>query len=128
MRIFLIAEDAPVVRKVARRLIEDLGFVVVEASTAEEAWRICHDNMPDAAIIDWDMPGGDSIETIRQIRLLPDSDNLKILYSTSEVMLAEMTKAKRAGANGFLLKPFNRKLLIQKLSEAGILGQPQVAA
>lgn len=128
MKIFLIADDSPVVRKVARRLIEDLGFIVVEAQNAEEAYEICRDNMPDAAIIDWDMPGTDSIEIIRGIRMLPDGENIRILYCTSEVLLGEMTRAKRAGASGFLLKPYNRKLLIQKFIDAGIMGQPQRAA
>lgn len=116
------------VRKVARRLIEDLGFIVVEARNGDEAFQTCRDNMPDAALIDWDMPGSDPIETIRQIRLLPDAADLRVLYCTSEILLPEMTKAKRAGANGFLLKPYNRKLLVQKLIETGILGQPQRAA
>ena len=128
MKIFLIADDSPVVRKVARRLIEDLGFVVVEASNGDEAYRICRDSMPDAAVIDWDMPGTDSIEIIRQIRSLPEGDAIRILYCTSEVLLSEMTRAKRAGANGFLLKPYNRKLLVQKFIDTEIMGQSPRAA
>lgn len=128
MKIFLIADDSPVVRKVARRLVEDLGFIVVEAGSGEEALNVCRDNMPDAAILDWEMPGMSTIDAIREIRLLPNGDDIAILYCTSEVMLAEMTKAKRAGASGFLLKPYNRKLLIQKFIDTGIMGQPQRAA
>ena len=128
MKIFLIADDSPVVRKVARRLVEDLGFIVVEAANGDEVLQVCRDNMPDAAILDWEMPGTSTIDVIREIRLLPRGDEIAILYCTSEVMLAEMTKAKRAGASGFLLKPYNRKLLIQKFIDTGIMGQPQRAA
>jgi two-component system, chemotaxis family, chemotaxis protein CheY len=120
MKIILVADDAPVIRKVARRLLQDMGFVVVEAETGDEVVAVCRENMPDAVLLDYDMPGMKSIDVISEIAHMPDADLCKILYCTSELLIPEMTKAKRAGARGFMLKPFNRKILSQKLAETGI--------
>ena len=48
------------------------------------------------------------------------NEQTKLVYCTSEIMVSEMTRAKRAGANGFLMKPFNREILIHKIQEVGI--------
>jgi two-component system chemotaxis response regulator CheY len=120
MKIILVADDAPVIRKVARRLLQDMGFVVVEAETGDQVVTICRENMPDAVILDYDMPGMKSIDVIAEIVRMPGGRDCRIIYSTSELLIPEMTRAKRAGASGFLLKPFNRKILGHKLSEAGM--------
>ena len=128
MKIFMIADDSPVIRKVARRLIEDLGFVVMEAATADQAQAMCVENMPDGILIDWDMPGMNSIDLIHWLSHYPDAENVKSLYCTSEVLVSEMTRAKRAGANGFLLKPFNRSMIANKFMEIGLIDREQDAA
>ena len=128
MKIVLLADDTPVIRKVGTRLLEDLGFVVVQACDGQEALAICRDNMPDAAIIDWDMPDMAGIDVIGEIARLPEAIDAKLIYCTSETLVSEMMRAKRAGASAFLLKPFNRVLLAQKLAEIGLLEAADVAA
>ncbi|HSO46991.1 MAG TPA: response regulator [Rhizobiaceae bacterium] len=120
MKIILVADDAPVIRKVARRLLQDMGFVVVEAETADQVLSICRDNMPDAVLLDYDMPGMKSIEIIPEIVRMQSGHECKVIYCTSEMLVPEMTRAKRAGAKAFLMKPFNRKILSYKLAEAGL--------
>lgn len=120
MKIFLIVDDSPVIRKVANRILTDMGFVVVEAADGFEALEKCKYNMPDAILIDWDMPGMTGIEFLEQFALVEGSKTTRIIYCTSEIMVSDMTKAKRAGANAFMMKPFNRKILATKLKEAGI--------
>ncbi len=128
MKIFMIADDSPVIRKVARRLIEDLGFVVVEAENATQAQALCSENMPDGILIDWDMPGMPSLELVEWLKFFPEAEQIKILYCTSEVLVSEMTKAKRLGAHGFLLKPFNRQMILNKFTEVGLIEAEQTAA
>jgi len=128
MKIFMIADDSPVIRKVARRIIEDLGFVVVEAENADQAQAMCADAMPDGILVDWEMPGFPSLELIQWLKHHPDAERIKILFCTSEVLVSEMTRAKRAGAHGFLLKPFNRQMIANKFSEIGLIEQDQFAA
>lgn len=127
MKIFMIADDSPVIRKVARRIIEDLGFVVVEAENGDHAQALCADNMPDGILIDWDMQGLSGIELIDWLAHNREAETIKMLYCTSQVMVPEMTKAKRAGAHGFLLKPFNRHMIARKLKEVGLI-VPETAA
>ncbi|MEZ5801118.1 MAG: response regulator [Nitratireductor sp.] len=114
--------------QVGRRLIEDMGFVVVEAADAIEALTICRSNMPDAVLVDWDLAGHPGLDLIRDIVLLPGSEGLKIIYCTSELMVPEMTKAKRSGATGFIMKPFNRQVLADKFRQFGLIEDEKHAA
>ena len=121
MKIVMVADDSPVIRKVARRLLEDMNFVVVEASDGEEVVELARDNMPDAILIDWEMPRLNGQEVIAAIAAMPQAANTKLIYCTSEVLVPEMTKAKRSGAHGFLMKPFNRKVLTKVFIDNGLL-------
>lgn len=120
MKIFMLVDDSPVIRKVANRILTDMGFVVVEAADGFEALEKCRYNMPDAILIDWDMPNMSGIEFLGEFADIEGAKNTRIVYCTSEIMVSDMTKAKRAGANAFMMKPFNRKILQTKLKEAGI--------
>lgn len=120
MKIFLLVDDSPVIRKVANRILTDMGFVVVEAADGFEALEKCRYNMPDAVLIDWDTPNMTGIEFLQQFSAIDGSKEARVIYCTSEIMVSDMTKAKRAGANAFMMKPFNRKILQTKLKEAGI--------
>lgn len=123
MKVFLLVDDAPVIRKVANRMLSDFGFIVIEAGDAYDALEKCRFKMPDSIIVDWDMPNMSGVEFIEEFKKLPNSENTKIIYSTSEILVSEMTKAKRAGATGFMMKPFNREILTHKLNELGIYKQ-----
>jgi two-component system chemotaxis response regulator CheY len=128
MKIFAIADDSPVIRKVTRRLVEDYGFVVVEASDGNSALSLCRTNMPDAILVDWEMPDMHGVDVVREIAAMPEAERCKIVFMTSEMLVPEMTRAKRAGAAGFLMKPFNRKILAAKLGELGLIEPGQKAA
>ncbi len=120
MKIVLLADDSPVIRKVAGRILSDFGFVVVEAEDGFDALEKVRFNMPDLIIVDWDMPAMTGIEFLEEFSKVEGSQDTKILYCTSEIMVPEMTKAKRTGCHGFLMKPFNREILQHKLAEIGI--------
>jgi two-component system chemotaxis response regulator CheY len=120
MKIFMIVDDSPVIRKVARRIFEGMGHVVCEAVDGLDALEKCNSNMPDAIIVDWDMPRMNGVEFIAQFQLLRDSENTKILFCTSEVNVTEMMKAKRAGCHGYIVKPFTRDILNNGLLNVGI--------
>ncbi|MCF6321640.1 MAG: response regulator [Rhizobiaceae bacterium] len=120
MKIFMIVDDSPVIRKVARRILEGIGYVVSEAEDGIDALEKCANNMPDIILVDWEMPRMDGVEFINAIRSREEADQVKILFCTSEVLVTEMMKAKRAGCQGYLLKPFTKASLQQKLTEIGI--------
>ena len=97
MQIFMVVDDSPVIRKVANRLLSDMGFVVVEAEDGSEALNLSAHNMPDIVLIDWDLPSISGVELIEEFRRLEGAERAKVIYCASEVMVSEMTKAKRAG-------------------------------
>lgn len=124
MKVFLLVEDAPVVRKVANRILSDLGYLVIEASNAIDALEKCRSQIPDGIIVDWELPRMSGIEFITEFRKIDGSARSKIFYCTCEIAVSDMTRAKRAGATSFLMKPFNREILMHKLAEAGMDIQP----
>lgn len=127
MKIFMLVDDSPVIRKVASRILTDLGFVVVEAKDGYDALEKCRYNMPDIVMVDWDMPAMDGIEFIEEVKKIDVDKKAKILYCTSEILIPEMTRAKRSGADGYLMKPFNRSLIVQKLQEVGMYEERDAA-
>ncbi|MFN3314257.1 MAG: response regulator, partial [Hyphomonas sp.] len=68
MRTCLIVDDSRVVRKVASRIVRDLGFSVTEAGDGAEALRMCREAMPDAILLDWNMPTMNGIDFLRALR------------------------------------------------------------
>ena len=117
----LIIDDSSVIRNVAERILESHGFRVSHAETGANARNHCSQEVPDAIIVDWDLPNEDSIELIRDLRLCGSDDKRpKIIYLTTEMDVAAMTKAKRAGADGLFMKPFDRSTMEEKFREMGL--------
>lgn len=113
----LVVDDASVVRKVARVLLEEMNFIVDEAESAQAALEACRGEMPSLIILDWHMPGTSSIDFLSSLRAMSADKRAAVLYMTTEVDLAEISKALQAGADDYLLKPFNRISLEAKIEE-----------
>ncbi len=128
MKIFLIVDDSPVIRRVANRILTDLGFSVVEAEDGASALEIARREIPDVMLVDWDLGAMTGLEFLEEYNKLPGAHLAKVLYGTSEIMISDMTKAKRLGAVGFLMKPFNRQILVHKLLETGVIDKAPEAA
>lgn len=128
MKVFMLVDDSPVIRKVAGRILTDMGFVVVEAEDGFDALEKARHSMPDGMIVDWDLKSMSGLEFMTEFSKIEDSGKTRILYCTSEILVAEMTKAKRAGCHAFIMKPFNREILMHKLVEAGIEVDESAAA
>ncbi|MCJ8519666.1 two-component system chemotaxis response regulator CheY [Pseudorhizobium tarimense] len=109
MQRLMIADSSDVVRKVGKRILTELGFVVVEAGTAAEARSRCQSDLPALLIVDASLDG--ALDLIRGVRSMPNGKGVRIFYCVIEADLKKMMLGKRAGANDFLLKPFDRKIL-----------------
>jgi len=105
----MIADTSDVVRKVARRILSELGFTVTDVADAQEALLGCLEALPNCLIVDAGMKG--ALELIASIRGMPEGKSVKIYYCVIEADLKKLMAGKRAGATDFLLKPFNRKIL-----------------
>jgi two-component system chemotaxis response regulator CheY len=118
----LIADDSSVVRKVARRIMEELDWTVSEAEDGREALAMCRRAMPDAIFVDRSMPNMDSFEFLRALRRdVEGGKHPKVMFCTSELDVPLIARAKHAGADDYVLKPFDRAVLEQKLQENGLL-------
>jgi len=121
MRTCLIVDDSAVIRKVARRILEGLGFRVAEAEDGREAVAQCRAGMPDAILLDWNMPHMDGYEFLRTLLRLPEGDHPKVLFCTIENDVASIARALHAGADEYIMKPFDSEILQAKFSQVGLL-------
>jgi two-component system chemotaxis response regulator CheY len=121
MKQCLIVDDSSSIRKVAKRILKDFGYEAAEAENGEEALKLCAESMPDSIIVDWQMPDVDSTRLMADIRKLPDGNKPTILYCTLENDPMRMAAAIRHGANGQLMKPFDREALTRSLSSVGLI-------
>jgi two-component system chemotaxis response regulator CheY len=114
-----VVDDSRVIRKVARRIIEDLGFEVYEACDGMEAMAWCRASMPDAILLDWNMPGQDGIDFLRQLRREPGGEEPKVVFCTVENTVDHIREALSAGASEYIMKPFDSEIVQAKFAEAG---------
>jgi two-component system chemotaxis response regulator CheY len=117
----LVIDDSSVIRKVARRIFEDLGFAVEEAEDGGQALEMCLAKMPDLILVDWNMPGISGVEFLGSLRATSGGDKPTIVFCASENDVAHIARAMRAGADDYLLKPFNREIVEAKLQEIGAI-------
>jgi two-component system chemotaxis response regulator CheY len=111
MKSCLIVDDSSVVRKVARRILEDMDFIVDEAEDGQEAFDKCRQEMPDAILLDWQMPIMGGLEFLKLLRAYVGGNVPKVVFCITENDIGQIAQAKRAGANEFMMKPFDRDLL-----------------
>lgn len=117
---FLVVDDSGVIRKIARKMLEELGFAVAEACDGLDAIKACESAMPDAILLDWNMPNMDGITFIRALREKPEGEAPKVVFCTTESDFNHISAALEAGANEYIFKPFDMDTLRDKLSMAGV--------
>jgi two-component system chemotaxis response regulator CheY len=121
MKHCLIVDDSAVIRKVARRILEGLAFRISEAEDGEQALQKCRSEMPDAVILDWNMPVMDGYEFLKALRGLPEGEVPKVVFCTTENDVAHIARAMHAGADEYIMKPFDKEIMTAKLQEVGLV-------
>jgi two-component system chemotaxis response regulator CheY len=117
----LVVDDSRVIRKVARRVLEDIGFEIAEAADGMEALAWCRAAMPDAVLLDWNMPVMNGIDFLRQLRSEPGGAAPKVVFCTVENSPDHIRAAIEAGADEYIMKPFDGDIIEAKFAEAGLL-------
>lgn len=121
MKTCLVVDDSSVIRKVARRILEEMDFDITEAEDGREALDACQKQMPDAVLLDWNMPNMDGLDFLRAVRQEPGGDQPKIVFCTTENDVAHIARAIHAGANEYIMKPFDRDIIQSKFEEIGLM-------
>lgn len=120
MKTCLVVDDSRVIRKVARRILEELGFEVAEASDGLEALAWCRAITPDAILLDWNMPLMGGLEFLKHLRLEPGGRGPKVIFCSVENELDRIREALDLGADEYVMKPFDGEILASKFAMAGL--------
>lgn len=120
MKTCLVVDDSRVIRKVSRRILEDLGFEVAEAADGVEAMAWCTAVMPDVILLDWQMPVMDGLQFVKRLRSEPGGDRPKVVFCTVENSLERISEALDAGADEYIMKPFDGSIVAGKLEYLGL--------
>ncbi len=121
MKYCLVVDDSRVVRKVARRIVEDLGFSCEEAENGQMAYDMCETKMPDAILLDWNMPIMSGIEFLEKLRQTDAGREPKVVLCTTENDIAHIQRAITAGANEYIMKPFDSDIVRSKFVQIGLM-------
>lgn len=126
MRTVLLVDDSKVVRRVARRFLQEFGFRVDEVEDGAQAIGYCRAIMPDAVLLDWNMPVMNGIDFLGALRAMAGGGEPKVVFCTTENSIKFVQAALAAGANEYIIKPFDRGLLRDKFEAVGLL--PRIGA
>jgi two-component system chemotaxis response regulator CheY len=121
MKHCLVVDDSAVIRKVARRILEELSFSSSEAENGRDALDQCRKSMPDAVLLDWNMPVMDGISFLVALRKERDGNQPKVILCTTENDIEHIARAIKAGANEYIMKPFDRDIIEAKFHEVGLI-------
>jgi two-component system, chemotaxis family, chemotaxis protein CheY len=121
MKTCLIVDDSGIIRKVARRILESLEFQIFEAENGEQAFEACQRQLPDAILLDWNMPKMDGYDFLHALRRLPGGERPKVVFCTTENDVAHIGRALQAGANEYIMKPFDKDIVEEKFQEVGLI-------
>jgi two-component system chemotaxis response regulator CheY len=117
----LVVDDSRVIRKIACRILEHLRFAVEEADTSASALDACRTRMPDAILLDGQLPPKGGVEFLRSLRREQGGIRPVVLLCTTDNDIRRIADAMGAGANEYIMKPFDRATLEHKLKQVGLL-------
>ena len=122
MKRCLIVDDSRVIRRVASKIIQDLGFDADEAENGRKALNALTIRMPDLVLVDWDMPVMDGLEFAKELRKLPGGNKVVVVFCTTENDVPHIRQALDAGTDEYIMKPFDGEIVRSKLLLLGLLG------
>jgi two-component system chemotaxis response regulator CheY len=118
----LVVDDSKTMRMLLRHHLKKLGFEVTEAANGREALLALQGmEKADLVLVDWNMPEMDGISFVRAIRAKPDYSSLPLVMVTTNTEMSQVSNALAAGANEYIMKPFNRDILREKLELLGFV-------
>jgi len=121
MKSCLVVDDSKVVRMVARKILEGLNFEIEEAEDGRKAMDACLKRMPDAILLDWNMPVMSGIDFLRELRKADGGQMSFEETATTENDIAHIQEAIGAGANEYIMKPFDSEIIESKFTQVGLI-------
>ncbi len=121
MKQCLVVDDSMVIRKIARQILEQLDFSIDEAEDGQAALTKCREGMPDAILLDWNMPIMNGLDFLLALREENGGDQPVVVFCTTENDMDHISRAISAGADEYVMKPFDRDIIEAKFQEVGLI-------
>ncbi|MBL8629583.1 MAG: response regulator [Rhodospirillaceae bacterium] len=121
MKKCLIVDDSRIIRRVAAKILFELGFDPDEAEDGQKAIEAARIRMPDIAIVDWDMPVMDGLSFVTALRKMPGGDKPIVIFCTADNEVHHIERALEVGADEYIMKPFDSEIVRSKLTILGAL-------
>ena len=118
----LIVDDSRAMRMILGKILKELGYEVREAANGREALEVMEAEMAAVTLVlaDWNMPEMSGLELLKRLRQNPRLASLVVVMVTTESGMGQMVEALEAGANEYVMKPFTKEILMEKLQMVGI--------
>lgn len=117
----MIVDDSRVIRRVSQTIMASLGFNCTEAENGQVAFEACQKEMPDLILLDWNMPVLDGLGFIKKLRGSPGGDKPIVIFCTTENDFTRIQEGITAGANEYIMKPFDGDIVRSKLEVLGLM-------
>ncbi len=117
----LIVDDSRVIRRMAADILKGLGLRTAEAEHGGKAVEFCRTKVPDMVLLDWNMPEMDGITCLRALRAMELSPRPVVVMCTTENGMNKICEALEAGADEYIMKPYDRDVLLDKLAQVGLV-------
>lgn len=125
----LIVDDSRAMRLVLRQILSSFGFEIAEARHGREALTYLQSHVDtDIALVDWNMPEMNGLELVEAVRGDDRLNELRMMMVTTETEVAHIERALLAGANEYVMKPFSKEIIEEKLRLLGVYGSAVHAA
>ena len=121
MSMCLIVDDNPDIRHDVGGIMRSFHFECIEAGNGEEAYYFCRAGMPDLIILDWSMPVMSGLDFLKKLRSMTGGKDPKVLFCAGENAVDFIQYGFAAGADGYVLKPFDRDMMEHKLQQLGFI-------
>jgi two-component system, chemotaxis family, chemotaxis protein CheY len=119
----LIVDDSRAIRGIIKKMLREIGFEVVEAGHGIEAIQRLRDSGSiDVMLVDWNMPEMNGFDFLCYVRGNPDYRDVPFMMVTSETEMSQVARALDAGANEYVMKPFTKEVIVDKLAMIGVVG------
>jgi two-component system chemotaxis response regulator CheY len=118
----LVVDDSRAVRLILSKILKELGYEVREAANGREALDVMEIEKTAVTLIlaDWNMPEINGLDLLKRLRQKPELASLVVIMVTTEADLDQMVAALAAGANEYVMKPFTKEILLEKLELVGV--------
>jgi two-component system chemotaxis response regulator CheY len=117
----LIVDDSRVIRRMAADILKSLGLRTAEAENGLKGVEFCRDTVPDMVLLDWNMPEMDGITCLRALRAMNLEPRPFVVMCTTESGMPKICEALEAGADEYIMKPYDQGVLLDKLAQLGLV-------